>query len=272
MWHGPYITICSNFARSFALPFALVLQMWSGINGTATLGQPGSPHTYVAHYSSRMWDQTHRAEAQIGEGRWVSLVGLGMILDPSMACLPGPIRHPVGMVLEQISEPAASAGSPVAPTSVSAGGSASCLCQLEVAVSRHLSEKRERPTHGGDIVRTKRLKFMFGFGKEFEKHKAFRRDNDLVRPCGELVMCTSLSSRPIPRMNTREEDLLHIIWLMFEKRGLAAVSQLVVLIRVCSLGPAAQGPGPSIRIIASWARHICLLDLAASAVPGGRSG
>jgi hypothetical protein len=221
------------------------------MSGTLALGQPGSPHTCCALFVSHVGRDASCRRLKLVRARGF-LVVLGMILDQSLACLRAPIRH--GMVLEQISQPAASAGSPVASRAarsasrlhqlaVSSGGSESCLCKLEVAVSRHLPEKHKRPTDGGDVVRPKRLKFMFGLGKEFEKHRAFRRDNGLIRPSGELVMCTSLSSRPIPSMNNREEDLLHIIWLMFEKQGIVALSQLVFIIRACSLGPAVRGQG-----------------------------
>ena len=61
--------------------------------------------------------------------------------------------------------------------------------------------------------------FRAGTGAEYEKHLRFRRDWDLVLPDGTWARHDGLRGLPLTGLTAREVDLLHILWLVFEKRG-----------------------------------------------------
>ena len=61
-------------------------------------------------------------------------------------------------------------------------------------------------------------KFSQGRGREFAKHKAYREVNGMVTETG-WAYSTFLSDQALPKMTARVEDLLHIIWLFLELRG-----------------------------------------------------
>ncbi len=81
-------------------------------------------------------------------------------------------------------------------------------------------------------------------GREYLKHAAFRRDNDLVRN-GSWMYSSALSEASLPTMPPRMLDLLHIIWLLFERRGAdpAKVDQVWMLCQSISRrhGPYRKG-------------------------------
>ena len=64
-----------------------------------------------------------------------------------------------------------------------------------------------------------RRKFSLGLGKEFSKHRAYREVNGMVTEIGWLYS-KALSDKGVPKMSARMKDLLHIIWLYFEKHGI----------------------------------------------------
>ena len=68
--------------------------------------------------------------------------------------------------------------------------------------------------------RKQRGQFAKRCGEEFKKHRAFRRDNGLVSDNGEWVYSEKLSACQLPPMGARQRDVLHIIWLLFERRGI----------------------------------------------------
>ncbi len=56
-------------------------------------------------------------------------------------------------------------------------------------------------------------------GKEYQKHAAFRRDNGLIDAHGKWILSRELCALRLPPMPPRVQDLLHIIWLTFERQG-----------------------------------------------------
>ena len=61
--------------------------------------------------------------------------------------------------------------------------------------------------------------FVQGRGREYNKHFAYRRDNDLIDTQGNFVMSTALQAFELPHMSARMHDLLHIAWLILEQLG-----------------------------------------------------
>ncbi len=56
-------------------------------------------------------------------------------------------------------------------------------------------------------------------GKEYQKHLAFRRDNNLLHR-GVWKLSRQLLRQPkLPPMSDRQRDLLHILWLLLEQSG-----------------------------------------------------
>ncbi len=65
----------------------------------------------------------------------------------------------------------------------------------------------------------KRGWFRLGSGMEYRKHVAFRRDNGMIGDGNKFELSRRLSQFTLPPMPPRELDLLHIIWLLFERQG-----------------------------------------------------
>jgi hypothetical protein len=57
---------------------------------------------------------------------------------------------------------------------------------------------------------------------EYAKHEAFRRDNGLLDTNGQWTRSADLDALELPCMSPRIRDLLHIIWQLFERRGVRA--------------------------------------------------
>ena len=61
--------------------------------------------------------------------------------------------------------------------------------------------------------------FRQGTGAEYAKHLAFRQGWALVLPDGTWARHDGLQGLALPGLTAREVDLLHILWLVLEKRG-----------------------------------------------------
>ncbi len=66
---------------------------------------------------------------------------------------------------------------------------------------------------------TRLRRFAQRAGREYCKHKAFRRDNRLVGAKGYWLLSKTLQQYDLPPMSHRMQDLLHIIWLLLERQG-----------------------------------------------------
>ena len=64
-----------------------------------------------------------------------------------------------------------------------------------------------------------RGRFQNGTGAEYAKHLAFRRDWTLVLPGGKWAQHGGLRDVPLAGLTAREVDVLHILWLVLEKKG-----------------------------------------------------
>ena len=61
--------------------------------------------------------------------------------------------------------------------------------------------------------------FVAKCGREYVKHAAFRRDNGLLDADGGWLRSKLLDDAFVPSMAARALDVLHILWLLFERRG-----------------------------------------------------
>ncbi len=123
-----------------------------------------------------------------------------MILDPDTPLHPCPADAAEGMVLDelpQVREPGHMVLQPLSRRS-SVGSAGSRSSAASAGVARGLFSRKT--------------------GREYLKHAAFRRDNGLVSN-GSWLYSNALSEASLPAMSPRMLDLLHIIWLLFEKRG-----------------------------------------------------
>ena len=68
-------------------------------------------------------------------------------------------------------------------------------------------------------VKKVRGRFSDKTGAEYAKHAAFRRDWGLVLPGGTWARHGGLHGVPLLGLTPREVDLLHILWLVLEKKG-----------------------------------------------------
>ncbi len=70
----------------------------------------------------------------------------------------------------------------------------------------------------------RRTSFERQVGQEYAKHAAFRKDSDLVDSWGRWTYSAELREleTTLPPMSARCLDLLHIIWQLFERRGIQA--------------------------------------------------
>ncbi len=67
--------------------------------------------------------------------------------------------------------------------------------------------------------RVKRRCFSPG-AREWQKHDVFRRQAGLVGTDGAWLLSSSLQQQQLPALNPRALDLLHICWLLLERKGL----------------------------------------------------
>ena len=65
----------------------------------------------------------------------------------------------------------------------------------------------------------RRGNFVAKCGCEYAKHAAFRRDNGLIGADGGWLRSQLLDDSLVPCMAARALDVLHILWLLFERRG-----------------------------------------------------
>ncbi len=111
----------------------------------------------------------------------------------------------------------ASAGDlPAVAAAAVVAASAGETCLLQDIGDTPVKAKRGRP----DRKKKKKLgRFSERAGHEYRKHVLFRRDNGLISSHGTWLLSERLQSVAIPPMSARMLDLLHILWLLFEQRG-----------------------------------------------------
>ncbi len=110
------------------------------------------------------------------------------------------------------------------PPAVAVAAAAVESCMLQEFCSSPVDAEqssRQRP-----IAKKKKTsgpgRFPAGTGSEYRKHALFRRDHGLIDAKGGWLLCERLQSLALPPMCARMLDLLHIIWLLFEQRGVSA--------------------------------------------------
>ncbi len=81
------------------------------------------------------------------------------------------------------------------------------------------AQECQGPRHKHGQRYSTRGKFSQGLGEEFAKHKAYREANNMVAE-GRWTYSEALRKNTLPTMPDRMLDLLHIIWLFFEQRGI----------------------------------------------------
>ena len=135
-----------------------------------------------------------------------------------------PCRRPA-LVLEDLPAPARPQRPMMCLGTVQGGGigmAASAgltACAGPRAASARAASAKQKAQKIKKKTAKKKRSFTIGCGAEYRKHLAFRRNWGLIRPSGKWVLHEDLLDVPMTGLSPREVDLLHIIWLVLQKKG-----------------------------------------------------
>ena len=118
------------------------------------------------------------------------------------------------------SAPASALACARVPARATSTGATSRAASAPARAPAHARAPRAKPQAKPQVtLRGKTGRFSKKTGAEYAKHAAFRRDWGLVLPGGIWARHDGLRGVPMSGLTPREVDLLHILWLVLEKRG-----------------------------------------------------